>query len=396
MYFKLTVLFSLIFCSLCFGHTKSDSYSTWKIKESSLLGTISFRKTEIERISKLYFHKNYSSINFSEFLRKIFIVTSSNQECLATSRFQKIRSSIDYIAFVGSFKCQDSKNIQLQIESIFSLIPRHLHFAKVGGEDYFFSEDNNSHKIFGAKSDSATVKPARALEMLVKGIKHVSFGIDHILFLIVLIISFSSLKEITLLVSGFTIGHFISLVLSTQVIFPVSGASIESLIGFSISIVCIEYLLTRHQLRSFEKIWAFLVPAGIVMILLFGSKTFSSFEILALAGFVCFHLAYVKKGVKNLFYSGVITTLVGVVHGFGFQGYFQNVGGASALTNVFLFNIGVELGQLMIVAATILAMKLFKDRMQPAYRESFLKLSMSTAYFVGFFWFSSRALLLVP
>jgi len=88
--------------------------------------------------------------------------------------------------------------------------------------------------------------------------------------------------------------------------------------------------------------------------------------------------------------------LVGVVHGFGFQGYFQNVGGASALKNVFLFNIGVELGQLMIVAATMLAITVFKDRMQPAYKESFLKLSMSTAYFIGFFWFSSRALLLVP
>lgn len=126
----------------------------------------------------------------------------------------------------------------------------------------------------------------------------VADGIDHILFLIALLLVSISLKSLVINITGFTIGHSISLALSLAQILVLPAAYIEPAIAVSIA-----YLATRGVLNKKE----------------------DSFK---------------------------LTVFFGLLHGMGFSYILQNLN-TQNLTEFFktllLFNLGIEAGQLIIL-----------------------------------------------
>ena len=90
------------------------------------------------------------------------------------------------------------------------------------------------------------------------GINHVLDlnGYDHVLFLIVLTIPylFKDWKRVLLLVSIFTIGHTLSLVLAAYNVVSVNGKLVELLIPITILIVAIFNVFTTGKKAKSEKI----------------------------------------------------------------------------------------------------------------------------------------------
>lgn len=136
-------------------------------------------------------------------------------------------------------------------------------------------------------------------------------GYDHILFIVALCAVFSvkDWKKILILVTAFTIGHSITLALSALRIIHVSPPLIEVLIPVTI-------LLTALQ-----NFWY--TP---------GKYT---------------------RWSPNYF----LALFFGFIHGMGFSNYFRSLLGQEAdiLLPLFAFNVGVEVGQLCIVACIMLA-----------------------------------------
>lgn len=130
---------------------------------------------------------------------------------------------------------------------------------------------------------------------------------DHVLFLLVLTVPylFKDWKRIILLVTMFTIGHTVSLVLAVYGIVSVSANLIEFLIPITIMVVALYNVFTAGKRAPSEKV-------GI------------------------------------LFFS---TLFFGLIHGFGFAGEFRMfVGRAeSKLMPLVEFAIGIELAQIIIV-----------------------------------------------
>lgn len=145
-------------------------------------------------------------------------------------------------------------------------------------------------------------------------------GVDHMVFLIALcaIYSFSQWKEILVLVTGFTIGHSVTLALATLKIFSIQSEIIEFLIPVTI-------LLTA----LYNVIWAKNGSSG-----------------------------------KKLKPNYAMAVLFGLIHGMGFSNNLRpmlELKGGSIIVPLLGFNIGIELGQLVIVAiilgiATLLIM----------------------------------------
>lgn len=135
------------------------------------------------------------------------------------------------------------------------------------------------------------------------GFEHITDinGYDHMLFLLALCAAYvySDWKKILVLVTAFTLGHSITLALAVLNIIPVNGAWIE-----------------------------FLIPVTIV-----------------------------ATAVKNLFAKqekAAITTYVmalgfGLIHGMGFSNYLRSLLGDELLMPLFAFNVGLEVGQLIVV-----------------------------------------------
>lgn len=148
------------------------------------------------------------------------------------------------------------------------------------------------------------------------GFQHISdiTAYDHILFLVALCALYliRDWKKIAVLVTAFTIGHSISLALATLEIVQVSSELIEFLIPVTILLTAI--------FNFFQQ------PAT-------GGKTFDT------------------RQVRNY----AIALFFGIIHGLGFSNYLRAMLDAeeSIVVPLLSFNIGLEIGQLLIVGVIL-------------------------------------------
>lgn len=144
------------------------------------------------------------------------------------------------------------------------------------------------------------------LGYLILGIKHLLFGFDHILFVIGLMFFISRPVPLIKTVTAFTVAHSITLGLSALELVRLSSAPVEAVIALSILFLAVE------KLRGLE-------------------------------------------GTITARHTWVVAFAFGLLHGFGFAGALADIGlpKSGALWALFLFNVGVEIGQLLIVAAAL-------------------------------------------
>jgi hypothetical protein len=143
-------------------------------------------------------------------------------------------------------------------------------------------------------------------------------GFDHILFVVVLcaLYTFSDWKKVIILVTAFTIGHSITLALSVLDIIVVNSALVEFLIPITILATAISNLFKKER-NGFQR---------------------SKVEI-------------------NYF----LALFFGLIHGLAFSNYLKALLGQNAniTQSLLAFNIGLEVGQLVIVAAFLFITGLF-------------------------------------
>jgi hypothetical protein len=135
-------------------------------------------------------------------------------------------------------------------------------------------------------------------------------GYDHILFVIALCgaYTFTDWKKVLILVTAFTLGHSLTLALSIFKVISVNTPLIEFLIPVTILITAISNILSKRQK---------------------------------------------PKGQR---FKYTIALFFGLIHGLGFSNYLRSLLGKSSsiTTELFAFNVGLEFGQLIIVAGILI------------------------------------------
>jgi hypothetical protein len=162
-------------------------------------------------------------------------------------------------------------------------------------------------------------------------------GIDHILFLLALLLAGGTAMQLIGITSGFTLGHSITLALSALGVVRPPASLIEPLIALSIALVAAEAFLARPGNRRWK-----------------------------------------------------VATAFGLVHGFGFAGALNELGLSTTdtLKALFGYNFGVELGQIAIVLV-VTPMILLLQRRPLTHR--LVVRALSAAIFVaGMYWFAER------
>jgi hypothetical protein len=162
-----------------------------------------------------------------------------------------------------------------------------------------------------------------AARFVALGFEHILDGLDHLLFLFCLVILRRDVRSLVVVVTAFTVAHSITLLSAAFGYAP--GALwfpplIETLIAASIVYMALENIV--------------LVVAPIAPV----------------PGFVG------PRPVSGLRGRGVIAFGFGLVHGFGFSFALQDTlqfAGSHMVTALFAFNIGVELGQLLVIALLV-------------------------------------------
>jgi uncharacterized membrane-anchored protein YitT (DUF2179 family) len=177
------------------------------------------------------------------------------------------------------------------------------------------------------------------------GFTHILDGFDHLLFLLCLVIPFRQIRALIAVVTAFTVAHSITLIASAFGLAPDTlwfPPLVETLIAASIVYMALENIIGAQLHRR----W-------------------------------------------------LITFGFGLIHGFGFSFALRETlqfGGTHLLTSLLAFNVGVELGQILVLLLLIPALALLY-RFGVRERMATIILSVLVAH-TGWHWMTDRAAVL--
>lgn len=221
---------------------------------------------------------------------------------------------------------------------VFPYDPIHQTFINIYEDDALKQQlilDAN-HQDAAYYSGSTQGRFAVVKTFVASGIEHILIGPDHILFLIGLLLLGGTVSRLALIVTSFTLGHSVTLSLAALDMVSPSPRFIEPLIALTIVVVGADNLLV---LRDRKKRSAASVPSTAL-----GSP------------------ADLRPWLAVAF---------GLIHGFGFAYVLKEFGLPKAALgwSLFAFNLGVEIGQLLIVGVAATLLLLIRRRSDGAARQ---------------------------
>lgn len=179
---------------------------------------------------------------------------------------------------------------------------------------------------------------------LVLGIEHILTGYDHLLFVVSLVLLLARPWVVVRAATAFTVAHSLTLAGTTLGLIGLAQAPVEALIALSIVFLAVEIVKQQEGTpRLSERVpW-------------------------------------------------VVAFLFGLLHGFGFAGALREIGLPETDVPMALltFNVGVELGQLVIIAACLAVIALIRRIAPRALRPA----TLGATYAIGItasFWFIQR------
>jgi hypothetical protein len=166
----------------------------------------------------------------------------------------------------------------------------------------------------GDKGYIQEITGVKIIPFIYLGAKHMVTGYDHILFLLGVIFFLYGMKQIAGYVSLFAIGHSTTMLAGVYFDFGINSYIIDAIIGFSVVYKALD------NLGAFER-WFGYQPD-----------------------------------------TRVATLIFGFLHGFGLASKIieYDISADGLVPNLLAFNVGVEIGQLLALAAILLVMKYWR------------------------------------
>ena len=193
-------------------------------------------------------------------------------------------------------------SIRMGLERLGLRVITILRFVPPGGTERVFEFEGDEGVI---RLDPRWHQAAARFVRL--GFTHILEGIDHLLFLFCLVIPLRRMRPLVLAITAFTVAHSITLIASAYQIAPSAlwfPPLVETLIAMTIVYMALENIVTPGAV---ERRW-------------------------------------------------MLTFAFGLIHGFGFSFALRErlqFAGSHLLTSLFAFNIGVEIGQLLVLAVAL-------------------------------------------
>ena len=162
-----------------------------------------------------------------------------------------------------------------------------------------------------------------------EGINHITDlqGFDHMAFVITLCAYYNlhEIKKILVLITAFTIGHSVTLALSSLDILRVNQQAVEILIPVTILLTAI------------------------------------------------YNITFKQKPSRKIALNYLLALFFGLIHGMGFSNFFRSmmmgIQDASIALPLFSFNLGIEIGQLMIVTVFVALLFVYYRAFNGAHRD---------------------------
>ncbi len=400
------------------AHSRSESFSTWHIGADGIVtGSLSMLAREATRIpqdgvtdqdlvTRRYFADHFQIAGPDG------ICPNMAKDGLPTL----LPVSGGYVRLEFIFDCQGQGGadraplLTLTNDGLFDLITAHIHYARIKGiagtlDEQVITFDRRTIPLQQAEADAGAPRSTAETiaDFISIGYDHIMSGLDHLAFLLGIMILAGRWRIMALAITGFTLGHAVTVALAVLEIATPDSKWSEAGIGYTIALVAVEYIGERTgQAKGLGFGLTGLLTA--MALLSFISPHPRLPDPYVPAGFALFTLCYMQlvgrlavAGGRGLTVLRVgVTAMFGLIHGFGFGGALLDlgIGRDQVVTMLIGFNLGVELGQISLVIAGLV---LFYTalRLAPKLRDPLLaEICMSGLAGLGLYWFLGRAFML--
>lgn len=378
------------------AHNRSQSFSDLEITDHHATAVFTAKSREITRL-QTQTNQSLDTLLVNHLARSIS-VSQDSLPCSSTEAAKPMPSALGYVRVRLVFDCDTSLgDLSIGINSFFNAASSHVHYANVAlnGEpsyQYLFTNKQRQHQI----TDQLVSRShwfVSVIQFVIIGIEHIFGGIDHIAFLLALLLLLRSLKGLIWMITGFTLGHSITLALAALGWVIPDLDIVEAAIGFTIALVAaqnIAVLTGNHRQITYFSV------AALLLIVLINLTWNIGINVLSVLGLALFALAYLWNSTDEQESANLrlVTSIVfGLIHGFGFASTLTetSLDSAQLVPALLGFNLGIELGQIMIIAVVWwLLQKMRQSRPLPDTRLA-IDLASAALCGLGLYWFIGRS-----
>ena len=390
---------ALLVCAQSAGaHTRSFSYSSWELDPEGATVTLRLTQLELTRLPWGPVWERELDPNLSQYLTTRLQLRSDGELC--TPRTPRILDApSDRVAIEWRLDCPSSGPQEIRSALMLEAAPSHLHFARIrssAGEplERILSAGAQSWQLASDAEGAADEPSGSSLaSYIVLGIEHIGTGPDHLAFVLALILIAARLGEVATVITGFTIAHSITLSVAVLGWARPEAQEVGALVGLSIALVAAEnvFLLTQRP-RAIP--W--LITAGLAAMVLLSALGMVGMGALTLGGMTLFAFCYfglLSRAERPARLRVAIAFAFGLVHGFGFAGFLIDMAlpEARLVTALFGFNVGVEVGQLVLVVALWPVLRDLAHLRGGRPHRLLVEAGSAALCSVGLFWFLTRA-----
>lgn len=352
----LLAMIALASISTAQAHTRSQSFSTWSWTSDQVTGRFTI---DARRATLLYADtavpRQALDLRLAEHLADTITLQQGDAACTPVGSPTPRPATEGWLAVDLRFRCPtalDDEPATLQIESLFRYAATHLHILQLE------SGESRSERVL--TPEHATVQlgaggqriASHIADFVRLGASHVATGWDHIAFLAALLLLIRGWRARLWTVTGFTVGHSVTLALVVTGQLSPDSRAVEALIGFSVVYAALDAARSRDGLdMRAAGVWMMALVSLGLGTLLTGASALPLGVWLACV-LLSLRLLPARGPHRVSGAAGpLIATAFGLIHGAGFAGALLELPGSpDTLWRMLLgFNLGVEIGQIAIV-----------------------------------------------
>jgi hypothetical protein len=383
------------------AHTLSESLSAWRVDGDTVRLQFTVPDLEAKRVTPS--GKDLpSSAQLGHYLADRVGVTAAKQKCPLAEGPRALAASVGYSRFDFVFRCPGASDIEIHSAAFYDLVKSHTNFARIEDSSGRFFEqvltvDHQQVAVAADDAEGGGLENAGLLQYVQMGIMHIFTGIDHMSFMLGLVLISRRVRDLLFVVTGFTLGHSLTLALAVTGILRPEAQYIDALVALTIALIGAENIGdgTHRPLPVAVGL------GGILFVMALG-RYFEwgvTLPTLLLVGGGIFSVSYLMLTgqMRDAGRVRLLVTLVfGLIHGFGFASNLLEMKlPANRLAELLVgFNIGVEIGQVTVVLGALLVAWLLVRAKLAIPRPLFTDIAAAFLVGEGLCWFVERSVTL--
>ncbi|MGI4880919.1 MAG: HupE/UreJ family protein [Janthinobacterium lividum] len=380
--------------TLVAAHTRSESHSAWTIDGRIVRVGIAFADIEAARIDPR--GGRPSDAEVLHYLTPRVGVLAGDDPCPAAFPSRMVLAATGFRRVEMAFDCPGTADMSLRFAAFSDLVATHVDLAQLQ-----FANGDFVEQLFSAGSKMVDLKQSEGGELneaglgqfVSMGIMHIFTGIDHMSFLLGLVLISRRLRDLLFVVTGFTLGHSITLALAVTGIIRPHAEFIDALVALTIALIGVENIVVASKRpRTLA-----LASGGLILAMgllsLAGVGLLPPALLIGTSIFTCCYLL-ISGSLQDAGRLRMVVTMVfGLIHGFGFASdLLESRLPTEKLAEILIgFNLGVEVGQLAVVLVITGLVTLARRISLATPRAITVDLLGSSLVGLGMFWFIGRS-----